>query len=681
METETGRYRTIQLILIIGGLITSLLFSLAMMSPSIAAVEDHTSPKIANYYLKWTLTEAEARELARWDLVILDMEIQARYSNLLKQMRVWNPDIVLLAYITPQEIIKDAAGSFSQMRRKLAAAIDSSWYLTNSRGERLTWWPGTYLLNVTNDARQVNGRKWNTYLAQFISDELLSSGLWDGVFYDNTWDNVTFFVGEDVDANRDGLSDGRNADAKWIEGMRAIYEETRRLAGEKYLIVGNGTTREYAGQLNGKMVENFLPEAWAPSMRTYALNGSQTQTPRVNIINRNTANRGTQNDFRAMRFGLGSALLENGYYSFDFGDQDHGQIWWYDEYAVGLGDALGASESERGFGEYQPDVWRRDFANGLSLVNSTPNRKSVPLDGDFEKIHGTQDTRVNDGSIVSEVEVPAYDGLVLLKTFETPEDILFENGAFLRFFRADGTKARNGFFAFDETQAGGKQVARIDLNGNGKRELVVASDTKLEVYRDDGLLYMRAWPYTANYKGTLSVAVGDVNDDGRGEIYVAPSAGYALPIQVYSRHGGLYRQDWYPFGRGYRGGYSVAVREVADRPWENELVIGVGKGVRPMVHAFNRSYELQRSWLAFESSFTGGIDVAAGDVDGDGTDEVIVGAGPGKKPLIRIFDPFGNRLFGEIIVYSASNLPGIRVEALDVDFDGRDDVVGMSSGL
>ena len=62
-----------------------------------------------------------------------------------------------------------------------------------------------------------------------------------------------------------------------------------------------------------------------------------------------------------------------------------------------------------------PDVWRRDFQGGISLVNPTMTPVTVELGGTFRKILGTQAPNVNDGSLVSQVVLPPQDGIILLR--------------------------------------------------------------------------------------------------------------------------------------------------------------------------------------------------------------------------------------------------------------------------
>ena len=45
-----------------------------------------------------------------------------------------------------------------------------------------------------------------------------------------------------------------------------------------------------------------------------------------------------------MRFGLAFTLMNDGYFSHELGDTDHGQDWWYDELDYKLGEPLGAAQ-------------------------------------------------------------------------------------------------------------------------------------------------------------------------------------------------------------------------------------------------------------------------------------------------------------------------------------------------
>ena len=88
------------------------------------------------------------------------------------------------------------------------------------------------------------------------------------------------------------------------------------------------------------------------------------------------------------------------------------------EFSFGFGESLGTVWlDDVRLQTGNRDVWRRDFSGGISLVNATNVTQTVPLNGTFRKINGTQDPAVNDGSLVSEVEIPPRDGIILLRNF------------------------------------------------------------------------------------------------------------------------------------------------------------------------------------------------------------------------------------------------------------------------
>jgi hypothetical protein len=69
------------------------------------------------------------------------------------------------------------------------------------------------------------------------------------------------------------------------------------------------------------------------------------------------------------------------------------------------------------------------------------------------------------------------------------------------------------------------------------------------------------------------------------------------------------------------------------------------------------------SFLAYPSGFSGGVRVAAGDLNGDGKAEVITGAGPGGTPHARVFDgATTNELIG-FLAFDPSSPGGVFVAA------------------
>lgn len=675
-KRKIHRVKRRSLFILFAGIISAVVLYLFILFPGGYSISFpvHSAPRKANYYLAWDISSAKVAELAKWDLLILDMEIQINNPDALRQIRKLNPDIIILAYITPQEIRKDASTCLGVMRRKLVAGISEQWYLTDADNNRFTFWPGTWMLNIADNAPVVNGIRFNQYLANFVSKEIISSGFWDGVFYDNAWENLVWLTGHNADLDKDGISDA-GPDEHWQNGTRSLYSMTRNLTGGKYIIVGNGANEAYKDDLNGVMLENFPPLAWKESMRLYDRNQDGTIEPRINIINANTANKGSKDNFRKMRFGLASALLLDGYYSFDYGDKDHSQTWWYDEYGVQMGDAAGNAASMNNTPKYGDDVWKREYDHGIAIVNPTQQSQNVDLGGEYEKIIGQQDPKVNDGSIVSQVTLGAKDGLLMLKTFQSVKNLVFANGNFLRFFDISGNRARNGFFAYEEGLPGGAKIFHGDLDGDGQEEKIVAAGPRLRIFNSRGDIWYNDFPLGGNYSGELRIAVGKLVGSSQDSLVVSGSMGGK--VLLYTYYGAIVKDDVYPLGKKYKAGFSVAIGNV-DGGQEGEIILGTGKGRQAQVIIYDNGFnKVKKQFFVESKDFKGGITVAAGNISG-GADKIIVGLNNNKKELIRVFDFIGKKV-SEFSVTSAFGSMQIDVGALDVNFDGKDEIVLMNT--
>ena len=73
-----------------------------------------------------------------------------------------------------------------------------------------------------------------------------------------------------------------------------------------------------------------------------------------------------------------------------------------------------------------------------------------------------------------------------------------------------------------------------------------------------------------------------------------------------------------------------------------EIILGAGEGAKPYVKIFNLDGEEILSFLAYEETYLGGVRVAVGDLNGDGQVEIVTSPGRGMEPLVRVFDKDGN---------------------------------------
>lgn len=227
------------------------------------------------------------------------------------------------------------------------------------------------------------------------------------------------------------------------------------------------------------------------------------------------------------------------------------------------------------------------------------------------------------------------------------------------------------FYAFNPSFLGGVSVASEDVNGDGRADIIVSAGNhvkvidgfKLDQVQADGQIAESAllasfFAFGLNFQGTVSLAAGDINLDGKADIVVGVASGGAPHVKAFDaaklnqvQADGQIPEtallaSFFAFTPTFTGGVSVAVSKNVVR---RDIIVGAGPGGAPHVKVVDGSKlgpvqadgqipeaSLRASFFAFAPTFLGGVRVGADDLDFDGLAELTLSAGPGGGPHVKV---------------------------------------------
>lgn len=180
------------------------------------------------------------------------------------------------------------------------------------------------------------------------------------------------------------------------------------------------------------------------------------------------------------------------------------------------------------------------------------------------------------------------------------------------------------------------------------------------------------------FESVGSIAAVDLGTDGTDERIVSSGPGEKPQIAVLREDGSLL--NVFPaFSHGESYGVNMAVSDV-DGDGALEIIVANAYGGDSLVRILSSFGTLESEFFAYAETFRGGVNLAMGDIDGDGINDIVTGAGLTGGPHVRVFRSNG-RLITDVFVFDATDRAGVSVATLDHNQDGRHEIMVTHFGM
>ena len=235
------------------------------------------------------------------------------------------------------------------------------------------------------------------------------------------------------------------------------------------------------------------------------------------------------------------------------------------------------------------------------------------------------------------------------------------------------------FYPYGVNFKGGVSFAAGDINGDGGQEIITAAGPgggpHVIIFDNNGKLLGQFFAFSKNFRGGVNLASADVNNDGRDEIIAVQASGGDSEIKIFNGRG-QFLGSFYAYDNKFKGGLNIAVGDL-DGNGVAEIVTGLAAGKIPEVRIFKADGVLRRQFLAYPKTFRGGVKVAVGKIRNPASGirlEIVTAPEKGGGPHIKFFNSRGI-LTSHWFAYNSNFRGGVSLAKADVDNDGLDEII------
>lgn len=242
----------------------------------------------------------------------------------------------------------------------------------------------------------------------------------------------------------------------------------------------------------------------------------------------------------------------------------------------------------------------------------------------------------------------------------------------VKIYTSDG-RLKKSFYAYEKTFLGGVRVAACDLNGDGVDEILTAPGPGYRPYIREfdatgrQVLWKQIWALDGKTKNGLNIACGDLNGDGKAEIIAASDIGSGH-MTIHKGKGSRIGNTW-PFGHAWRGG--IVLSAIDTRGTDRVDIAAATQTGAAQIRLLNdRGKRIGPTILPYAAGTKNGVFLSAGDVDGDQVGELVLSQLNDATSRVRVYSQSGIKLQSNFLAYPKTVAGGVRTAVGDVEASG-----------